>query len=39
MQTNRLYEQVRIDLWNIRKLGVRRVEQALLSLIPARIPQ
>lgn len=39
MQTNRLYEQVRMDLWNIRKLGVRRVEQALLSLIPAHLHQ
>jgi hypothetical protein len=34
MQFNRFLETVRLDLWSLRKLGVRRVHQALLSLLP-----
>ena len=34
MQFNRFLEAVRLDLWSLRKLGVRRVQQALLSLLP-----
>lgn len=29
----KLVEQVRVDLWSIRKLGVVKVQQALMSLL------
>lgn len=32
MELARFLESVRVDLWSVRKLGVRRVQQALLSL-------
>lgn len=38
MHLNKFREAVRLDLWSVRKLGIQRVQQALLSLIQYNIP-